>query len=114
MWKKQVHGGDRRVVLERVLGERLLDVDPRVVDQAVDPPEPIERLLDHAPGGVGFGDVTLHREEVRLVGGADRTRGADDGVSRTAQRGRDACADAAVGTGDDRHLLWLRRAHATR
>ena len=40
----EVDGGDRVVVVERVLGERLADVDPGVVDQGVDPAEPVERL----------------------------------------------------------------------
>ena len=49
----QVHGGDRGEVVGRVLRERLADVDPGHVDQAVDPPEPIERLLHDALRGLG-------------------------------------------------------------
>src|SRR5215203_2066669 len=37
----QVHGGDRGVVLERVLREGLADVETGVFDQRVDPPEAI-------------------------------------------------------------------------
>ena len=38
------------IVVERVVREWLADEDPGVVDQGVDPSEPIERLLDHALG----------------------------------------------------------------
>ena len=69
------------IVVARVFGERLADEDPGVVDQAVDPPEPVERLLHHALGPSRLGDVTLHGEEVGLVGGGDRARGADDRVA---------------------------------
>ena len=41
----QVHGGDRGEVLQGVVGERLADEDPRVVDQSVDAPEPLERQV---------------------------------------------------------------------
>ncbi len=44
---------------------------PGVVDQAVDPCEPIESLLHHVPSGPSFGDVTPHGEVVVLVGSAD-------------------------------------------
>jgi len=50
----EVHGGDRRVVVGRVVREGLADEEPGVVDQAVDPPEPIERLLRDALGRLGF------------------------------------------------------------
>ena len=105
----QVHRGDRGEVVGRVLGERLADEDPGVVDQAVDPSEPVERLLHHALGGLGVGDVTLHREEVGLVGGADRARGGHDRVAGPTEPGREACADALRGAGDDRDLLRLGR-----
>jgi hypothetical protein len=68
----EIHGGDRGIVVWRVVGERLADEDPGVIDQAVDPPEPIERPLHHALGGPGIGDVTLHGEVVGRIGGADR------------------------------------------
>ena len=100
-----------RVVVSRVVGEGLADEDPGVVDQAVDPPEPVERLLDHALGGLGFGDVTLDGEEVGLVGRARssarcrRRRTRHDGTRLPAG------ADALRGAGDDRDLL--RRARSS-
>ena len=104
----QVHGGDRGVVVGRVIREGLADEDPGVVDQAVDPSEPIERLLHHALGRLGFCDVTLHGEVVGLVGGADRARGADDRVAGMTERGHQAGADALRGARDDRDLLRAR------
>jgi hypothetical protein len=82
MWKEpgQVHGGDRRVVVERVVGEGLADEDAVVVDEGVDPSEPIERPIDHALGGLGLCDVAPHAEQVRIIGGAKRARGAHDRV----------------------------------
>jgi hypothetical protein len=68
----QVHGGDGGIVVGCVVGEGLADVDPRVVDQGVDPSEPVECLLDHASSGIDVCDVTLHRERVGLFGGRDR------------------------------------------
>jgi hypothetical protein len=68
----QVHRGHHLVVCARVVGERLADEDPGVVDQRVDPPEPVERLLDHVPSGLRLGDVTRNREEVALPGGLHR------------------------------------------
>jgi hypothetical protein len=64
----EVHGGDRGIVVQCVLREGLADVDPGVVDQAVDPSEPVERLPHHALGGLDFADVTRDGEEVGLVG----------------------------------------------
>ena len=92
----QVHGGDGGIVLGGVVGEGLADVDPRVVDQAVDPSEPVECLLDHTSGGVDVGDVTRHREKVGLVGGGDRPRGGDNGVSSMTECGRETGADSPI------------------
>jgi hypothetical protein len=110
----EVHGGDRGVVVGRVVREGLADEDPRVVDQAVDPSEPIERLLRDALGRLGFADVTLHGEVAGLVGGADRARGADDRVSGRSKPGDQPSADALRRARDDRDLPWPGRAHPTR
>jgi hypothetical protein len=50
MWKNPARftAVTAAIVLGRVIGEGLADVDPGVVDQAVDPPEAIQRLLHHA------------------------------------------------------------------
>ncbi len=58
----QVHRGHHVVVGARVVGERLADEGPGVVDQRVDPREPVERLLDDAPSGLRLGEVTRNRE----------------------------------------------------
>jgi hypothetical protein len=68
----EVHGGDRVEVLRRVVGEFLADEDPGVVDQRVDSPEPVERLLDHALGSVRVGDVAADGEYVGRAGRLDR------------------------------------------
>ena len=65
----QVHRGDREVVIKCVIGEGLANVDSCVVDQGVDPTEPIERVVDHSLGSFGLGDVTPDGEIVLLVGG---------------------------------------------
>ena len=57
---------------------------------AVDPSEPLERPVYHALGCLGFCDVTLHSEEVGLVGVRHRERGAHDGVPGSTEPGRDA------------------------
>ena len=67
----QVHGGDEDIILKRVVREGLADEHPGVVDQAVDPSEPTERLLHDISSGLNFGDVTSHREEVVPIGRAD-------------------------------------------
>jgi hypothetical protein len=53
----KVDRGDRGKVIDRVVGERLADVHPGVVDQGVDPSEPLECPLNHATGRLGVCDV---------------------------------------------------------
>ena len=57
----EVHRGDRGKVTARVVGEGLTDVHPGVIDQAVDPAEPLERPLDRATGSLGVCDVSFAR-----------------------------------------------------
>ena len=91
----QVHGSDREIVVECVVREWLADEDPCVVDQGVDPSEPMHRLLHDPLSGPDFRDVTSHGENVFVVGGAHRERGGYDRVPHTTERGDQACADAA-------------------
>ena len=63
----QIYARDRGVVGERVLRERLTEVDPSVVDERVNPSEPIDRLGDHPPRRFGVSDVPLD-DEVAVVG----------------------------------------------
>jgi hypothetical protein len=67
----QIHRGDQGIFFNSVVREGLADEHSRIVDQAVDPCEPIESLLHHVPSGLSFGDVTPHRDIVVLVGSAD-------------------------------------------
>jgi hypothetical protein len=109
----KVHRGGRGKVIARVVSEGLANVHPGVVDQAVDPSEPLERPLYHALGSLGVCDVSWHGEDVGVVGGGDRSRGGHNRVATTAERGHEAGADASLGPCDDRD--WLRRCtHATR
>jgi hypothetical protein len=79
----EVHGDDRRVVLDGVFRERLADVDAGVVDQRVDASEALERLVDSSAGCFSVGDVACDRDVIALlaVGGRERQRDADDGIS---------------------------------
>ena len=65
----QIHCGDCEVVIKCLIRKRLAYVDPRVVDESVDPADPIERSVENTLCGFGFGDVTLDAEIVPLVGG---------------------------------------------
>jgi hypothetical protein len=49
----QIHPGDRVVIFVGVIGERLGDEDPSVIDQGVDPAKPRQRLLGDAGAGPG-------------------------------------------------------------
>lgn len=84
--------------------------DPRVVDQGVDPSEPIEGLLDDTLGSLGLADIALHREEAGLVAWGDRARGASYYVPLATEGRRQARADSLGRTGDDRDSL----SHPTR
>jgi hypothetical protein len=63
----EVHGRDRLVLIEGVFRERFADVDAGVVDQRVEPPEPVPSLVDRAPCGLRICDVADHRDVVVLV-----------------------------------------------
>jgi hypothetical protein len=60
----EVHGRDRLVIIDRVLRERLADVDPGVVDERVDPSEP-GRASRASAGGRGW--VAVRRAALRLA-----------------------------------------------
>ena len=98
----QVHGHHRRVVVRRVVDERLADEDPGVVDQGVDPSEVLERQLDDPLGGLGVGDVPRHGEQAGIVGGGHRARRAHHRVTGGAKGSDNAGPDPLRGAGDDR------------
>ena len=104
----QVHGGDRGVVLERVLREGLADVETGVFDQRVDPPEAIESQVDRTVRGLSFGDVAGDGDAFAVVvRGRKRPGDADDGIAGAAVPLDETGADALRRAGDDRD----RRAH---
>jgi hypothetical protein len=63
---------NERVVLRRVVGERLGDEDAGVVDQGVDAPEARQRVAGDPVRGGGLGDVSLDGEHVRVLRRLDR------------------------------------------
>jgi len=101
----QVDRRDRREIIERVLRERLADVDAGVVDQRVDPPEPIASLIDRSSRGLRIGDVAGDRDVIALVsiGRRERPRNADDGIPGTAVSRDKPGTDAVGRAGNDRH-----------
>ena len=106
----EVHCRGRDVVIDRVVRKGLSDEDARIVDQGVDPAEPLDRLLHDPLRGLGCRDVTAHGEEIPSVGGADRAGCRDDGISRTRERLCDPGADTPRGAGDDHDLArWTAR-----
>ena len=102
---------DRHVVVERVVGEGLPDVDPGIVDQRVDTTEPIERLPDYEFGGLGLRDVSRHHQHIRCCGRLDGKRRTHYGVTRRVESGSNAGTYPLRRPGDDRHLLLLLVTH---
>ena len=98
----QVHGGDRSVVLDGVIRERLADVDTGVVDQRVDPPEAIESLVDRALRGRRRRRCRPRWSTKSRSSAAAATCDADDRVPGVTVTGHEARADALRGAGDDR------------
>jgi hypothetical protein len=88
-------------VSRRVAGGFICTVNPRVVDQAVDPSESIGCLLHDALGGVGSCVVARNGGEVRVIGGRDQARGAHDAPAPRLS-GRQPGADSPLGAADDR------------
>ena len=76
----EVHRRDRRVVIERVLRERLADVDAGVVDQRVDPPEPVASLVDRALCRCLIGDVAC---DIDVVDVGRRSDAGNDSATPT-------------------------------
>ena len=121
----QVHAGDGEIFVHRVVRERFADEHPRIVDEGVDPSEPIERLLHHLLAGLDLGDVTRHGEDVVVFGGTDGARRRDDRVPGTAEGNDQPGADPPRRPRDDGDLSpsairsrWCcgvgRRGHPTR
>jgi hypothetical protein len=99
-----VHPGHRVVVLVGVVGERLGDEHSGIVDQGVDPAEPVQGMFDDVRAGARPGQVPRHREHFG-VGAVDGAGGRDHGVAELAVGGNQARADAAGRAGDDGDFL---------
>lgn len=97
----EVHGQHVYVVFVGVVGEGFGDEDAGVVDQAVDAAEARHAFVDYALGGGRVGDVAGHREDVRVGGWLDRTRGGHHAIIEGAVGLNHSGADALGGTGND-------------
>ena len=100
-------------MLVRRVQERRGLVDPGVVDQDIQPAEPLDRLVDHLGRLPGVGGIDPHRHRVDAEG-ADplhhRARGLlrllvgqQDVEPVAGQADRDGRADAPARPRDDRH-----------
>ena len=97
-------------LIEREILRRLADVDPRVVDQNVQPAAPCDRFTDHrvdrflvghvhADGeGIGAERLELANRRTRLLRVARRDDDACPGLGETAGH---AQSDPAIAAGDD-------------
>ena len=97
--------GHRGIVVECVLREGLADEDAGVIDQTIDPPVAIQRVLYNTLGSVDVRDVTPNGEKAGRVRGRHRTRGSHDGVPGSAVRGHQACANTLRGARDNSDFL---------
>ena len=100
-----VHSRDGVIVLVGVLGERLGDEDPGVVDHGVDPAEPCQRRVDDPLSDARPRDVAGHRQHHRVVALFDGAGVGDHRVSELAVCRHQALADALRGTRDDGDAL---------
>ena len=84
-----------------VLGERLGDEDPGVVDQRIDPAELLDRPADHPVGDRRVGDVAGDGQHVRRGVGLDGPRVGDDAVAPVEEPADQSRADPLRRAGDD-------------
>ena len=97
----QVHAGDGGVILGGVLGERLRDVHPGVVDQGVDAAEPVKRRVGDPVRGGRVGDVPGHGEQVIGFRRLDLAGAGHHRPAAPAVPGHQAGADVPGASGDD-------------
>lgn len=74
----------RSEILAGVAGERLGDEDAGVVDERVNPPEPIDPCGDYALGRLGFRDIAGYGQNVVIIRPVNRTRRCDDPVTQAS------------------------------
>ena len=107
--------GHRGEVVGGVVQKRFADEDSRVVDQRVDAPETVERLLDDALSGLDLRNVALDRVHIGRARRECRKRGRDDAVAKSKESMCDPGSDPVRRAGHDRHLPRRgRRRHPTR
>ena len=105
--RRDVHRQHGLPLVGRHVGEQLVARDAGVVHDDVDPPVPLQGVLEDPRAGVGRGDVELQGRAAHPVGDGDELlagRGdvdGDDGGTVARERVRDRLADAARGAGDD-------------
>ena len=125
----EVHADDRVPVVLGHLVEDGIAENPRVVDDDVDPPEALDRLLDHPLRGgeihdavevrlrlaarvANGGDRLQRRDPVLAVAGGGAARIVHDHLRAVrSQHLRNLGADAASGAGDQRDLSFNHPGH---
>jgi hypothetical protein len=105
----EIHRGDELVVRRGVLGERLGDEDAGIVDQRVDPAEPLDRRRHDPVGGRGFGDVTGDGGHARVIGRCDRACVRHHRIAESAVGVDQGGPHPLRGTGDERDFLRCAR-----
>ena len=84
-----------------VIGERLGDEDPGVVDQRIDTAELLDRTADHPVRDRRIGDVAGDGQHVRRGVGLDGPRVGDDAVATIEEPANQPRPDPLRRAGDD-------------
>jgi hypothetical protein len=100
----EVHRQDAREVGLGVLRERLGDEYPCVVDQHIDPAEPLDRAADDLVGDCRVGDVAGDCQHVRRGVGLDRPGVGDDPIAAVEESPDQAGPDPLRRPRDDGDL----------
>ena len=103
---RQVHRQHFGEVGLGVLGERLGDENPGVVDQRIDPAELPDRVPDHPVGDRRVGDVASDSEYVRRSVQLDGPGVGDDAVAAIEIATDQTRADPLRRPGDDGDLAF--------
>jgi hypothetical protein len=77
----EIHPGDGVIVLVGVLREGLRDKDACIIDNRVNPFEPLHRGINDALADTGLGDIAGNREHHRVVTCGDIPRVGDHRVA---------------------------------
>ena len=90
----KIHPCDGVIVFVGVVGERLGNEDPRVVDHRVDPAESLHRRVDDALADAGLCDVATYRLDHRVVALGDGAGVGNHRITELAVCRHQALADA--------------------